>query len=105
RFPKPAFEMEKVRRFDPAASRAVAWFASAQFVVLLLGVSLFLWHSERLPLSQSVVWLALVAAGLWAVGAVLQGRLTLLEALLVDAAALATATGATGWMDWHHVFK
>jgi uncharacterized membrane protein YhhN len=66
---------------------------------------MFLWHADRMPLTQSAVWLAALAAGLWTVGAVLQGRITILEVLLVEAAALATATGAESLMQWHLIFK
>jgi uncharacterized membrane protein YhhN len=105
RFPKPAFEIGKMERFHPPVSRAVAWFGAIQFVLLLIGVSLFLWHGDGMPLAQSAVWLAALSAGLWAVGAVMQGRLTILEVLLVEAAAVATATGAQDLMQWHLVFK
>ena len=105
RFPKPAFDIAKLERYHPPVSRAVAWFGAIQFVVLLQGVALFLWHADRMPLSQSSVWLGVLAAGLWAVGAVMQGRLTVLAALLIEAAALATATGAEGLVELHRVFK
>jgi sterol desaturase/sphingolipid hydroxylase (fatty acid hydroxylase superfamily) len=86
RFPKPAFELASVRRFQPPVTRAVAWVAAIQFLVLLQGVALFLWHAQRMPLWQSSVWLAVLATGLWTVGAVLQGRLALLAALLIQCA-------------------
>ena len=105
RFPKPAFDIAKTERFHPPVSQAVAWFGGIQFVVLLQCVALFLWHSEQMPLSQSAVWLAALSVGLWAVGAVMQGRLTILEVLLAEAAALATATGAEGLVDLHRAFK
>lgn len=105
RFPKPAFDPGKVERYQPPVSRAVAWFGAIQFVVLLQGVALFLWHADRMPLSQAAVWLGALSAGLWAVGAVMQGRLTILEVLLVEAAALATATGAEGFIELHRIFK
>ena len=105
RFPKPAFDIGKMERYHPPVSRAVAWFGAIQFVLLLNGVALFLWHADGMPLAQSAVWLAALSAGLWAVGAVVQGRLTILEVLLVEAAAVATATGAQDLMQWHLVFK
>jgi uncharacterized membrane protein YhhN len=86
-------------------SRALAWFAGLQFAAVLVGVVLFLWHADTLPLSQSVVWLAALTAALWAVGAAMQGRIGMIEVLLVEAAALATATSATGWIELHRVFK
>jgi alkylglycerol monooxygenase len=105
RFPKPAFDIAKLERYHPPVSRPAAWFGAIQFAVLLQGVALFLWHADSMPLSQSGVWLAVLAAGLWAVGAVMQGRLTMLAALLIEAAALATATGAESLLDLHRVFK
>ncbi|RYF43936.1 MAG: hypothetical protein EOO25_01510 [Comamonadaceae bacterium] len=105
RFPRPAFEMARLERYHPPMTPAVVWFGVVQFIGLMAGVVLFLWHADRLPLSQSAVWLAALAAGLWAVGAVMQGRLTILEVLLVEAAALATATAAAGMLDLHRTFK
>jgi alkylglycerol monooxygenase len=105
RFPRGPFELQAVRRFDPPVSRAIAWFATVQFVVLLGAVCVFLWQAEAMPLARSGVWVAALAAGLWGVGALLQGRITWLELLLIEAAALATATSALGAMDWHRLLK
>lgn len=105
RFPKPPFEVERVTRYHPPMTPAVAWFTGAQFVAMLGGVSLFLWHADTLPLARSVTWLLVLVAALWAIGAVMQGRLGMLEVLMVEAAALATATAAEGWTGLHQVFK
>jgi alkylglycerol monooxygenase len=105
RFPRGPFDLQAVRRFDPAVSRGIAWFAAVQFAVLLGAVCVFLWQAEGMPLAQSSVWVAALAAGLWAIGALLQGRITWLELLLVEAAALATATSALGVMEWHRLLK
>ena len=105
RFPKPAFDIARVKRYAPPMTRGLAAFAALQFVLLLAASVLFLWHADRLPLSQSAVWLAAIAAGLWALGAVMQGRITITETLLVQAAALATATSAAGLIELHRVFK
>ena len=105
RFPKPAFERAQVHRYQPPVSKSVAWFGAIQFVLLLQCVALFLWHADRMALPQSTVWLAALAAGLWSVGAVMQGRITVLEVLLIEAAALATATGAENLVALHRVFK
>jgi sterol desaturase/sphingolipid hydroxylase (fatty acid hydroxylase superfamily)/uncharacterized membrane protein YhhN len=105
RFPKPAFALEQVQRYHPPVSGRVALFGAIEFVLLLNCVALFLWNADRMPLSQSTVWLAALAAGLWSVGALLQGRLTVLEVLLIEAAALATASGAENVVLLHQVFK
>jgi uncharacterized membrane protein YhhN len=83
----------------------VAGLGALQFVVLLGGVALFLWHADTMPLSRAGVWLAALAAGLWAVGALMQGRVAVLEMLFIDAAALSTPTPAHGWTGLHQVFK
>ncbi|RZJ10741.1 MAG: sterol desaturase family protein, partial [Haliea sp.] len=57
RFPRPAFEIAGVERYHPPMSRSVAWFGVGQFLGLMVGVVLFLWHADQLPLSQSAVWL------------------------------------------------
>jgi alkylglycerol monooxygenase len=75
------------------------------FTVLLGGVIVFLWHADRLPLAQAALWFSALTAGLWAVGAVTQGRIKVLEALLIQAAALATATSAAGLPDLYRVIK
>ncbi len=105
RFPKPTFELAKAQRFHPPVSRLVAWFGAIEFALLLAASAVFLWHADALPLTRAGVWLAALAAGLWAVGAVMQGRVTMAEALLIEAAALATATGAEGLVELHRLFK
>lgn len=105
RFPKPTFDITRVQTFEPPLTRAVVWFAGVQFAALLGGVAVFLWHADRLPLAQAGVWCAALTAGLWAVGAVTQGRISMTEVLLIEAAALATATSATGLLDLHRIFK
>ncbi len=105
RFPKPPFELAQVQRYQPPLSSRVAWFGAIQFLLLLNCVAFFLWHADRMALAQSTVWLAALAAGLWSVGALMQGRITMLEVLLIEAAALATVTGAENLVLLHRVFK
>ncbi|RSZ41227.1 MULTISPECIES: lysoplasmalogenase family protein [unclassified Variovorax] len=105
RFPKPAFDIAKVTRYEPAVSPGVQWFAGVQFVLLIGFAVVFLWFSDEMPLAKSAVWLAALTAMLWAIGGALQGRLTVTEVLLVEAAALATASAALGIGWLHFVFK
>jgi len=104
-YPKPAFELSRVQVFDPVVSRAASGFAAAQFLLLLSGVSAVLWIADVMPLSGSAVWSLALVAGYWVVGALLQGRITVLEAMLINCAAVATATGALGLTELHYVFK
>jgi alkylglycerol monooxygenase len=105
RFPKRPFEMHKVQRFHPEMARGVAGFALAQFVLLLAGVAYFLWHADALPVAQGAAWVVALCASLWAIGAVMQGRITVLEVLLVQACALSMATAAADLDALHRVFK
>jgi alkylglycerol monooxygenase len=105
RFPRPAFSMAGVRRYHPPMTRMLAWFACVQFVVLLAAALVFLWQADQAPVADLAVWLAVLAASVWAIGAAMQGRIGMLDVLLVEAAALATATSAQGWMAAHQVFK
>jgi alkylglycerol monooxygenase len=105
RFPRPDFDIARVQTFYPPMSRTVMGFSALQFTALLGGVVAFLWHADTLPLAQAAVWFTALTAGLWAVGAVTQGRITMLEALLIEAAALATATSAAGMPDLYRIIK
>jgi len=104
-YPKPAFELARVQVFDPAVSRIASGFAAVQFALLLSGVSAVLWFADVMSLSSSAVWSLALVAGYWVVGALLQGRITVLEALLINSAAMATATGALGLTGLHYLFK
>lgn len=105
RFPKAPFDIERVQRFAPPMTKALAWFAGIQFLALLFAAVAFLWRAETLPLPQATVWVLAFSTGLWAVGAAMQGRITMTEALLLETAALSTATAAVGLVDLHRAFK
>ncbi|OZA53425.1 MAG: hypothetical protein B7X79_19085 [Acidovorax sp. 17-64-282] len=104
RFPKPAFDIARMPRYNPAMTPATRWFASVQFVLLLVGVSVFLWHADSAPLAHNTAWFAALLATQWALGAVVQGRISMLLALMIEAGALATATSAVGWTEWHLMY-
>ncbi|ART50734.1 hypothetical protein CBP34_02335 [Acidovorax carolinensis] len=105
RFPKPAFDIAQMPRYNPAMAPATRWFACVQFALLLAGVSVFLWHADSAPLAHNVAWFAMLLAVQWALGAVVQGRIGMLLALMIEAGALATATSAVGLLQWHGLFK
>ncbi len=105
RFAQPTFRLADVRRFNPPTSRAVQAFACLQFVLLMVGVLAFLWVADAQPLARMAVCWAVLCTGLWALGAMLQGRIGMLVMLLLEVAALSTATAALGLPEWHYVFK
>ena len=74
RYPKPAFDLAAVRRFDPPASRRAQRVALALFLAVLCATSVLLWNAHRLqPLTQGIGVVAIVAA-LWLIGAMTQPR-------------------------------
>ena len=105
RFPKPPFDMAQLEVFHPPLSRSVRWFGALQFGLLLLGVIAYLWQAETMALAPRAIWLLVLLAGLWSVGGLLQGRLSMLQVLLITSAALATASAALGLREIHLVFK
>ncbi|WP_087747713.1 MULTISPECIES: lysoplasmalogenase family protein [unclassified Acidovorax] len=105
RFPKPAFSMARMALYHPPMSRAVQWFALVQFVLLLAGVAAFLWQADATPLAHNAIWFAVLLTVQWSLGAVMQGRIGMLMALMLQSAALATATSALGFTQWHWLFK
>lgn len=91
--------------YHPPMSRAVQWFALVQFTLMLAGVAAFLWRADSAPLAENAVWFATLLVAQWALGAVMQGRIGMLMALVLQSGALATATSALGFVQWHWVFK
>lgn len=105
RFPKPGFSMAQMVPYHPPMARAVQGFAFVQFALLLAGVAAFLWRADSAPLAENAIWFAVLLTVQWSLGAVMQGRIGLLMALLLQSGALATATSALGFMQWHWLFK
>jgi alkylglycerol monooxygenase len=103
--PKSAFDIRQVQTYAPPVRAATQWFAALQFIWLMTGVLVVLWHAERWPLHVTAIWSGVLISGFWALGAVIQGRLDRLEMLLIEAAAVATASGALGLLQVHAAFK
>lgn len=103
--PKSAFDIRQVQTYAPPVRAATQWFAALQFIWLMTGVLVVLWHAERWPIHITAIWSGVLVSGFWALGAVLQGRLDRLEMLLIEAAAVATASGALGLLQVHAAFK
>ncbi|MBN8493486.1 MAG: sterol desaturase family protein [Burkholderiales bacterium] len=74
RWPKPAFDIGRVQRYDPPTTTRAAWLAVALFVAVLLGLGLFLWHVHTLTLAQQLAGSVALVAALWAIGALTQPR-------------------------------
>lgn len=106
RFPKPAFDLAAHRRlYAPPMSERRRWFACLQFVALVAGTSFFLWNADQSPLANSLLWFGVLLTSQWALGAVMQTRISPWMALMLEAGALATATAALDLREWHLLFK
>ena len=64
RWPKVAFEIHQVRRYDPPPSNAAAIGAALTFIALLGATALFLWHAHRLDLTQRALAAGAIVLGL-----------------------------------------
>ncbi len=102
--PKPPFTLASVTLYNPPLSTTQQWFAALQFLLAMVAVLAFLWHVDTMSFAHSAIWCTAIAAGLWANGHFMQGRLHMLEVLAVQSGALATV-GALGLMDGYMVFK
>ncbi len=74
RWPKPAFELRAVQRYDPPLSRAAAYAATALFLVVLGVTSVFLWFAHTLSGPQQLLGAAAIVALLWLIGRLTQPR-------------------------------
>lgn len=85
--------------------RRVRGFVVAQIVLWLAGAGVLCWRAQAAPAAENLIWSAVLLVALWALVAVVRGRLSAWEALMVQAGALATATSALGLVGWHRVAK
>jgi len=70
RWPKPAFNLRRMRRYDPRITEQAAWVAGTLFAVVLLLTTIFLWNAHRLAPWLMLVLAAGIVALLWAVGVI-----------------------------------
>ena len=74
RFPKPPFDIEAMRLFDPPASPLVQAGAALAFLGVLGATSAFLWVQHTLDLAERAAGAAAIVAVLWLIGRALEGR-------------------------------
>ena len=88
---KLAYDLAQVRTYDPPLGSAARRFATVQLMLAILATVPLLWFADVLPRATLLAWAAAVVVVLWLIGAVMQGRMRNQRALLVEAAAIATA--------------
>ena len=74
RWPKPAFDLAAMTRYDPSVSPARQWLAGALFLLALGATSVYLWFSHELTLRDQVLGAVGIVVLLWAIGALTQPR-------------------------------
>ncbi|CAN5837634.1 sterol desaturase family protein [soil metagenome] len=74
RWPRPAFDIAAVQRYDPPMPPRAQWLAAALFAVLLAATAMFLWNAHRLPLPQQLLCVFGLLSGLWGVGRISEPR-------------------------------
>jgi sterol desaturase/sphingolipid hydroxylase (fatty acid hydroxylase superfamily) len=91
---KPAFDAGSVRTFDPPLSTMARVFAAAQITLAVLGITALLWYADALPFAPRVLGAVAIIGVLWVTGAVMQGRLRILPAVLLQLVLLGALLGA-----------
>jgi alkylglycerol monooxygenase len=91
---KPAFDAGSVRTFDPPLSTMARVFAAAQITLAVLGTTALLWYADALPFAPRVLGAVAIIGVLWVTGAVMQGRLRILPAVLLQVILLGALLGA-----------
>jgi len=88
----PTFDLDAARQLygEPLSSSA-AIFAAVQFALMMGATAGYLWYAEELSYSTELGLTAVIVAGLWALGAYLQGRVSVIPVILVDLAGVAAA--------------
>jgi sterol desaturase/sphingolipid hydroxylase (fatty acid hydroxylase superfamily) len=96
---KPSFDVSSVRTYDPPMSRGIRVFAMAQLAVAILAAIALLWRAgdHFAPLLYLPGTVAILAV-LWLTGAVMQGRIRLARALLIEAIVVGVAVSVTQHM-------
>ncbi|MBV9290398.1 MAG: sterol desaturase family protein, partial [Hyphomicrobiales bacterium] len=94
---QPPFDPAAFRMYDPPSGQAARILVFAALVVAIGATAGFLLEAPQLPLANGLVGFSSLAATLWAMGSLLDGRILFAEALYVFAAALASASYAFGW--------
>lgn len=103
--PPQPFDVSAVKPFDPPASRGALILAFLGLLAMIGATAAFLAAAPGLPLMASLVVFLALAATLWGMGALLDGRVSLLEALYIFCAALTCAAYALGWFSVENFAK
>jgi alkylglycerol monooxygenase len=97
RFPKPAFDIARVRRFEATVPWRVQVLAAGLFLLVLGATSGFLWFAHAMHAPQRAAGAAALVGALWLIGRLLEGDAQAAEAAGREADGTAPdATSAAG---------
>jgi alkylglycerol monooxygenase len=99
------FSLAQHQAFEPVQSRSSLQWAVGWFVLLLGATAEVLWRMDDLPWGDAATAVLAITAGVWAVNALLQNRLTPGWCAFVQMAAVSTAAGACGWQEVFNLAK
>jgi sterol desaturase/sphingolipid hydroxylase (fatty acid hydroxylase superfamily)/uncharacterized membrane protein YhhN len=102
---QPPFDLKAIRQYDPPAGRAASFLALAALAAMIGATAAFLVAGPHLPLMNGLGVFLSLAASLWAMGALLDGRISIPETIYVFAAALTCSAYALGWSGVEDVAK
>lgn len=88
-----------------APARLPLWLAAMHTLLVGLATLALTWQAGALSPQHLGIWLLALGAAALAVLAARRGRIAHLELCMLEASALATASGATGALELHLVFK
>jgi sterol desaturase/sphingolipid hydroxylase (fatty acid hydroxylase superfamily) len=74
RWPKPAFDVAVLERYDPPLARSRQWLALGLFAGLLAATTLFLWHAHALAWPARIGSALALFVVLWMLGRLTEGR-------------------------------
>lgn len=93
RFPKPAFDLRQVTRYDPPMGRGAQWAAAVLFLLLLGATAWWLWQAHALSPGALAGGALAITAGLWVVGQLCSGTPAASGSEAASQAAGAAASG------------
>ena len=99
--PEPPFDVRAFQLYDPPAGRAASMLVFVALLAMVGATAAFLLAGPQLPLANGLVVFLGLTAAVWAMGALLDGRISIAESLFVFCAALNCAAYALDWRALH----
>jgi sterol desaturase/sphingolipid hydroxylase (fatty acid hydroxylase superfamily)/uncharacterized membrane protein YhhN len=90
------YDLKAIRLYNPPTGRAASILVFVALVAMIGATAAFLVAGPQLPLANAFGVFLSLAAALWAMGSLLDGRISIAETLYVFAAAVASSAYALG---------